>query len=106
MNRSLRIRAQENPSLMGISLWGFTDRDARGPNEAVTGLEMGPYKELQPLDPFVTIDRTAAQHLLDDLWNAGLRPAEVRTAGEHLTDLRKIAFAALRKIGVDVGEAA
>ena len=52
--------------------------------------------------PFITIEESAAQILLDDLWNAGLRPAEARTTGEHLTDLRKIAFAALKKIGCDL----
>jgi len=39
---------------------------------------------------------------MDDLWNAGLRPREERTTGEHLSDLRKIAFGALKKLGVQL----
>jgi hypothetical protein len=46
--------------------------------------------------PVFTLDQRAAQHLMDDLYNAGLRPTDAQgTAGQleamkaHLDDMRK-----------------
>lgn len=51
------------------------------------------------VDPFVSIDPSAAQLLMDDLWQAGLRPSEgTGSAGslaatqEHLRDIRRLLF--------------
>lgn len=51
----------------------------------------------------ITIPVEAAQTLMDDLWNAGLRPTEgtgsagsLRATESHLADLRKIVFNVLR----------
>lgn len=102
MSERLKIRVQESPERGGFSLWGFVDYPLDRPRSVVISLMMDQREAATILDPFVTIERAAAQQLLDDLWNAGLRPAEARTTGEHLTDLRKIAFAALKKIGLDL----
>jgi hypothetical protein len=58
--------------------------------------------ERLPQDPLLYLDDGAAQSLLDQLWNMGLRPKAVMTAdatnkaqAEHLADMRAIAFAKL-----------
>lgn len=53
------------------------------------------------------LDHEAAQRLLDDLWNMGLRPSDIGTVGHlkaverHLEDMRKIAFSFLNRVGVE-----
>lgn len=49
--------------------------------------------------PFATIDIQAAQQLMDELWQCGLRPTEgtgsagsLKATENHLNDMRKIAF--------------
>lgn len=49
--------------------------------------------------PFMVIDRTEAQQLMQGLWNAGFRPnngegtsAQVTAMKEHLADLRRLVF--------------
>ena len=60
-------------------------------------------------EPTLEIDReNAAQSLMDDLWNLGVRPTSEGTSGQfaaqkaHLEDIRKVAFAALKKTGVEI----
>ncbi|MBE2178898.1 MAG: hypothetical protein IAE97_00295 [Chthoniobacterales bacterium] len=50
-------------------------------------------------DAALRIDETAAQRLMDDLWNCGIRPTNVRHQSDalaatqaHLTDMRRIVF--------------
>ena len=58
------------------------------------------YQE-EPLivEPTLTITYSAAQALMDDLWQAGLRPSEgsgsagsLKATQEHLADMRKLVF--------------
>ena len=58
--------------------------------------------------PFLTLDQTTAQMIVDELWQCGLRPSEsTGSAGalaateKHLHDMKIIAFKAL-KIGVKI----
>lgn len=52
--------------------------------------------------PSVRLSHDAAQQLLDDLWQTGLRPKDWKHHGpEHLEDMRKIAFGFLKKVGID-----
>lgn len=53
--------------------------------------------------PLTMLDERAAQRLMDDLWNCGIRPTEgAGTAGSmaataaHLADMRAIAFSLLK----------
>lgn len=68
--------------------------------------------ELKPLQPGLTAEPTltlsgdAAQRLMDELWNIGIRPTEgTGSAGSlaaterHLADMRRIALEALEKHG-------
>lgn len=58
------------------------------------------------IEPTARISNTAAQTLMDDLWNAGLRPTEgsgsagsLRETENHLSDMRRIVA---RKLGVEL----
>lgn len=53
----------------------------------------------QILDAFLRIDHSSAQVLMDDLWQAGLRPSEgsgsagsLKATENHLKDMQRIAF--------------
>lgn len=55
--------------------------------------------------PFLTIDDEQAQELMDSLWGCGVRPSEsIRRQADssfnHLEDMRRIAFASLRWLGI------
>jgi hypothetical protein len=54
------------------------------------------------MKPLLAIRMEQAQVLMDDLWNAGVRPTEgagsagsMRAAQDHIKDLRRVAFKAL-----------
>lgn len=57
-------------------------------------------------DAVMSIGKDAAQSLLDCLWQAGLRPRDIGTAGhlqatqKHLEDMRAITIGFLKKEGV------
>lgn len=57
-------------------------------------------------EPSFNLDETAAQVLMDDLWNCGIRPTEgtgsagsLRATEKHLNDMRKIVS---KQIGVEL----
>lgn len=59
------------------------------------------------VDPFTTIGKDDAQELMDTLWNVGIRPSEqtrlhTDDGRKHLEDMRKIAFAGLKKLELDL----
>ncbi len=54
-------------------------------------------------EPFARLDIQAAQQLIDELWQCGLRPSEgtgsagsLKATEKHLADMQKIAFKGLR----------
>src|SRR5688572_18998804 len=55
-----------------------------------------------PQSPPIMLTKEAAQRLMDTLWNAGLRPRDIGTAGHlsatqaHLNDMRRIVEAQLQ----------
>lgn len=60
-------------------------------------------------EPSLSIEPTAAQMLMDELWQCGLRPSEgsgsagsLAATEAHLKDMRAIANGLLRKDGVQV----
>ena len=62
-------------------------------------LTMEPIENGEFASPFVRLDIQAAQQLIDELWQCGLRPSEgTGSAGslaateKHLSDMRLIAF--------------
>lgn len=65
-----------------------------------TGLTMDEGQEGQDVAPFLTIDYTMAQALMDELWECGLRPSKgtgsagaFEAQGRHLEDMRSLVFA-------------
>ena len=55
--------------------------------------------------PIMQIDMTAAQVLMDNLWDCGIRPTEgkgsagaLKATEDHLKDMREIAFGFLNKV--------
>jgi len=58
------------------------------------------------VEPFLRLEISEAQELMDSLWTAGLRPTEARgSAGamdatqKHLADLQRVAFTLLDRKG-------
>jgi hypothetical protein len=70
--------------------------------EPVEPLSAGAFEE-----PTMRLNLRDASKLMDALWNAGIRPSRgvdepgaLAATKEHLADMRTIATAALRKVGV------
>jgi hypothetical protein len=70
-------------------------------------LTMRDRKQGETIVPTFTLENMAAQQLIDALWSCGLRPSEgTGSAGslaatqQHLADMQKIAFGALKKEGI------
>jgi len=98
MNDGLIARAKPCPWWSGVEL-AFQQGENWVGTVVMSKLDEG--LEL----PTVKISKTAAQVLMDDLWNSGIRPTEgagsagsLRATEKHLEDMRKIAFF---KLGVD-----
>lgn len=83
-----------------IELAGY---ERRGDQNYLLGAPVEtPVPEGVLIDPFLTLDPTQSQQLMDDLWQCGVRPSEGRgSAGQlasierHLADMRRLAFTAL-----------
>jgi len=100
MNDKTELRAVSAPWHGGIELL-IRQGDSFGVNITMEHKEPGLIVE-----PTLRIDMDAGQTLMDDLWNAGLRPTEgAGSAGsllateKHLSDMRKIAF---KKLSIDI----
>lgn len=95
----MTVRAQSCP-------WnGDIEFQIRADNAVVSDLTFSKLDVGSIVKPTGVIPRTAAQTLMDDLWNAGIRPTEgsgsagsMRATEKHLEDMRKIAF---RGLGMD-----
>jgi hypothetical protein len=91
-----QIRAQSAPWHTGIELYiGSEDRKSRVKEIIIEEIE-SPF--LVP-EPSFQLSNDAAQTLMDDLWNAGIRPTEgagsagaMRAVERHLEDMRTLVF--------------
>jgi hypothetical protein len=97
--RYLRARVEDYGSRIGIAYFEHSGR------RAATTLVIKPIGEDDPIAPFLYIDKTMGQQLMDDLWAIGLRPSEgAGTAGamaatqRHLDDARKLLFQFVNKV--------
>lgn len=78
-------------------------RDENGTTSAAKTVQMVERDHKSgPLEPFLRLEISEAQELMDSLWTAGLRPTEGRgSAGaldatqKHLADLQRVAFTLL-----------
>lgn len=98
MVNKARIRAERRPFWSGIELFVFVEEGDK------TFMLQNPEKvEIEPhlaiLEPTHLIDQDAAQELMDQLWNCGIRPSEgsgsagaFAAQGKHLEDMRNLVF--------------
>ncbi len=100
---NLEIRAHKSSCMFGIEIV-FLGRGMN--NQIVSAGELimkdRPKGGLIPTESRIQLTDTAAQVLMDELWNCGLRPTEgTGSAGslaatqKHLEDMRTIAFGQL-----------
>lgn len=87
------IKATKEDWEAGISLRYKTSKGMAKP------LEIEPYTRGQYSEPFLRLDTTEAQQLMDELWGCGIRPSEgsgsvgsLRATEHHLKDMQTIAF--------------
>lgn len=96
----LEIRVQRSMYRNTFELFAF-DRDGRA---FVSDLVLDSMAEGQILPPSpLSLDESAAQLLMDELWTSGLRPSEgTGSAGSlaaterHLADMRRLVFEPVR----------
>lgn len=74
----------------------------------ITFSETGPHVEARPC---LSLTPDEAQALVDELWLLGVRPSEgTGSAGSlaaterHLVDMRRVAFGALKRQGIEVDQ--
>ena len=97
----MEIRVQNAPWYDGIEiLITETTNGRRSVAKTVTLEEMKPGEYCEPT---MSIKHKEAQQLIDELWQAGLRPTEgtgsagsLKATERHLEDMRKIAFNKLK----------
>jgi hypothetical protein len=99
MERGIGIRAISAPWHCGIEIL------VRQGNSVGVSVTMQDHDPATVVEPTLRIDMDAAQTLMDDLWQAGLRPTDgagsagaMRATEKHLHDMRKIAF---RQLGIE-----
>lgn len=87
------VKAMRQPWSSGIALL-IGDQQNH-----VTNIEMYHYEVGRETKPTLSIGFTAAQELMDDLWQCGLRPSEgtgsagaMRAVERHLEDMRRLVF--------------
>jgi hypothetical protein len=105
VDRRIKMRARRADLCFGeekIRLYAYQE-DSQF-RTAAKKLELVQCDKRFRLEPFVEIEEQEAQILIDDLWEAGVRPTGARgSAGamkavlNHLEDMRKIAF---KKLGI------
>lgn len=98
---STYIRAQAKPWNFGVALY-IGDREGKTVVQEIVLKRVDDVNASAPSGPSFEISTEQAQVLIDDLWNAGIRPTEgngsagaMRAVERHLEDMRKIAFNAL-----------
>jgi len=70
-----------------------------GDRRFATGIEVKRFDEGSYVEPFMNVDFTAAQGLMDELWHVGLRPSEgsgsagaLAATERHLKDMQRLVF--------------
>ena len=104
LNYDDRVRAKAAPWMNGVEIAVFSPRLSNG-DMKVAPIQWETIAENAEMRPLLAMRVDQAQVLMDDLWNAGIRPTEgsgsagaMRAAEHHIADLRRVAFKAL---GID-----
>jgi hypothetical protein len=100
LNYDDKVRAKGSPWAGGVEIAAF-GRLNNGDTKVAT-VQWETITESAEMKPLLVIRMEQAQVLMDDLWNAGVRPTEgagsagaMRAAEHHIADLRRVAFKAL-----------
>lgn len=98
MNKGPEIRVFKTTPRHGISVF---IEEIRGENYALAEplIMTTRTEQFVPLEPTTTLSLTAAQQLIDDLWDCGLRPSEgsgsagaMAATERHLKDMQTLVF--------------
>jgi hypothetical protein len=88
----LQFKINQDYFKRGYSIFGFNKTHYVG---ALTLIQS---QENESFDPLFTLSKNQAQGLMNELWNAGIRPTddvdnkgELKATKMHLEDMRKIA---------------
>ena len=100
LNHDDQIRAKASPWMGGVEIAAFGRLN--GGDTKVATVQWETIADNAMMKPLLAIRMEQAQVLMDDLWNAGVRPTEgsgsagaMRAAQDHIKDLRRVAFKAL-----------
>ena len=104
----LEIRCNRQPWKDGVDLL-ISEKHGELGFWVADPLVMRQLPEFEAANPTMTLSNQAAQNLMDELWQCGLRPSEgTGSAGSlaaterHLADMRKIALGLIKKEGVEL----
>ena len=98
IKENLEVRVQKSSCIFGIELI-FLDRGMDNTVISIGELTMKEFPEgsILPEGSRIPLSDTAAQVLMDELWNCGVRPTEgtgsagsLKATENHLGDMRKI----------------
>ena len=103
----LKILAERSPWDGRIKLL-VVDEWNGAPKAVGLNVVMQVKAEGEVCDPTLTLEGSAGQSLMDELWRCGLRPTEgTGSAGalaateKHLNDMRRVAFGLAKQHGVE-----
>ena len=96
--KPLEFMARREDWDYGISLYAKQVTEGMG-TVVARPLELHQHDKDLICEPFARLDIQAAQQLMDELWQCGLRPSEgtgsagsLKATQEHLKDMQKIVF--------------
>ena len=99
--KNLEVRLIESFSRSGLGLYLLKNEDGKRYNANEVRFEV--CEEGNIIAPVSSIDKSAAQVLMDDLWNVGIRPTitgvttgQLKATEKHLQDMRCIVADRLR----------
>ncbi len=103
LNYDDQVRAKGSPWTGGVEIAAF-GRLSNGDTKVAT-VHWETTAAAAEMRTLLTLRMEQAQVLMDDLWNAGVRPTEgagsagaMRAAQAHIADLRRVAF---KVLGID-----
>ena len=108
--RAIRVQATTQRFINKAELYGRVDLHGGYPPFEIVDVIVSPVDNTDyycDSGPFIRLDENAARELMDSLWAAGVRPSDtirsqVDDSHKHLEDMRKIAFATLKKLEIEV----
>jgi hypothetical protein len=95
----LKAGAQRDVVARGVEVYLWCANSDGSISVVQDALVFGPHDERAVVEPLFFLGEREAIRLMDDLWNAGIRPSSTRAANEtlaakdaHIQDLRRIVF--------------